>query len=95
MLRGGPNVTLEAQYLCLWESDVCEKGGEKIRPNYALEENMNNLILTYTPGVCVFPARSGFNPGWDYVHVGGDVACLISPKLGSCIIGLLLCLLLH
>ena len=56
---------------------------------------MNNLILTYTPGVCVFPARSGFNPGWAYVHVGGDVACLISPKLGTCVIGFLLCLLLH
>ena len=26
---------------------------------------------------CLFPARSGFTPGWVYVHVGGGVACLI------------------
>ena len=24
---------------------------------------MNSLVLTYIPGVCVFPARSGFTPG--------------------------------
>jgi hypothetical protein len=23
-----PEMTLEAQYLCLWDRDVCEKGGE-------------------------------------------------------------------
>ena len=40
-----------------------------------LEENINNLLLTYTPGVSVFPARSGFTPGWVYVHVGGGTHC--------------------
>ena len=32
---------------------------------------MNSLVLTYIPGVCVFPARSGFTPGWAYLLVGG------------------------
>jgi len=32
----------------------------------------------YVPGVSVFPAHSGFTPGWVYVHVGGGTACLIS-----------------
>ena len=54
---------------------------------------MNSLVLTYTPGVCVFPACSGFTPGWVYVHVGGGTACLISPKLGTCIVGF--CCVLH
>jgi len=64
---------------------VCEKVGEQIWPNYALEvfavleENINSLVLTYSPGVCVFPAHSGFTPGWVYVHVGGGAVCLISP----------------
>ena len=48
---------------------------------------MNSLVLTYTPGVCVFPARSGFTPGWVYVHVGGGTACFIGPLLGTCIAG--------
>jgi len=48
---------------------MCEKGGELKRPNYALEnfavfeENINSLVLTYTSGVCVFPARFGFPLG--------------------------------
>ena len=25
---------------------------------------MNSLVLTYIPGVCVFPALSSFTPGW-------------------------------
>jgi len=59
---------------------VCEKGGELIRPNYAgkftvLEENINSLVLPYAPGVSVFSARSGFTPGWVYVHVGGGTPC--------------------
>jgi len=78
---------------------VCEKGSELIRPNYALEVfallegNINSLVLTYTPGVCVFPAHFGFTPGWVYVHVGGGAACLISPILGTCIVGV--CCVLH
>ena len=51
---------------------------------------MNSLVLTYTPGVCVFPVPSGFTPGWVYVHVGGGAMCLISPKLSTCIVGILL-----
>jgi len=39
-----------------------------------LEENINSLVLTDTPDVCVFPARSGFTPGLVYVHVGGGDA---------------------
>jgi len=54
---------------------------------------MNSLVLTYTPGVCVFPACSGFTPGWVYVHVGGGATCLISPKFGTCIVGF--CCVLH
>jgi hypothetical protein len=54
---------------------------------------MNSLVLTYTPGVCVFPARSGFTPGWVYVHVGGGAVCLISPILGTCIVAV--CFVLH
>ena len=34
--------------------------------------------LAYAPGVSVFPARSGFTPGWVYVHVDGGAVCLIS-----------------
>ena len=48
---------------------------------------MNSLVLTYTPGVCVFPACSGFTPGWVYVHVGGGATCLIGPLLGTRIVG--------
>jgi len=43
-----------------------------------VEENIHSLALTYAPCVSVFPARSGFTPGWVYVHVGGGAACLIS-----------------
>jgi len=32
-----------------------------------LEENINSLVLTYALGVSLFPARSGFTPGWAYV----------------------------
>ena len=56
---------------------------------------MNSLVLTYIPGVCVFPARSGFTPGWAYVLVGGCAACLIGPRLGTCIVGFFMCLALH
>jgi len=31
--------------------------------------------LAYAPGVSVFPARSGFSPGWVYFHVGGGTHC--------------------
>ena len=48
---------------------------------------MNSLVLTYIPGVCVFPALSGFTAGWAYVLVGGCAACLICPRLGTCIVG--------
>jgi len=48
---------------------------------------MNNLVLTYAPGVSVFPSRSGFTPGCVYVHVGGGAARLISPILGTFIVG--------
>jgi len=34
--------------------------------------------LAYAPGVSVFPACSGFTPGWVYVRVDGGAACLIS-----------------
>ena len=34
--------------------------------------------LAYAPGVSVLPARSGFTPGWVYVHVCGGAACLTS-----------------
>ena len=56
---------------------------------------MNNLVLTYIPGVCVFHARSGFNPRWAYVLVCSCAACLICRRLGSCIVGFLMCLALH
>ena len=58
------------------EMCVREKGGELIRPNYTLEnfvvfeENINSLVLTYAPGVNVFPTRSGFTPTWTYIHPG-------------------------
>jgi len=48
---------------------MCEKGDELKRPNYTLEnvavfeENISSLVLTYTSGVCVFPARFGFPVG--------------------------------
>ena len=54
---------------------------------------MNSLVLTYTLGVCVFPAHSGFTPWCVYVHVGGGAMCLISPKLVTCILGF--CCVLH
>ena len=50
------------------------------RPEMTLEAQS----LAYIPGVCVFPARSGFSPGWAYVLVGGCAACLICPRLGTC-----------
>jgi len=31
--------------------------------------------LAYAPSVSVFPARSGFTPGWVYVHVGCGTHC--------------------
>jgi len=31
--------------------------------------------LVYAPSVSVFPARSGFTPGWVYVHVCGRTHC--------------------
>jgi len=31
--------------------------------------------LVYAPRISVFPARSGFTPGWVYVHVGGGINC--------------------
>jgi len=70
ILRGGPNMTLDVWSLACGDRDVCEKGGELIRPNYTLEnfavleENINSLVLTHALGVSVFPARSGFTPGW-------------------------------
>jgi len=36
-VAGRPDMTLEAQSPCLWDRDVCGKGGEWIRPNCALE----------------------------------------------------------
>ena len=60
------------------------------RPEMTLEAQS----LAYIPGVCVFPARSGFTPGWAYVLVGGCAACLICPRLGTCIVGFL-CLALY
>ena len=80
VLRGNPN-DLGCTVPCLWDQDVWEKGGELIRPNYTLEnftvleETINSLVLTYAPGVSVFPARSSFTPGWVYVHVGGGTRC--------------------
>ena len=73
-------MTLDVGSLACGDRDVCEKGGELIRPNYTLgfavlEETINSLVLTYAPGVSVFPARSGFTPGWMYVHVSGDTHC--------------------
>ena len=41
----------------------------------------------------MFPAHSGFAPGWVYVHVCGGAACLISPILGTCVVGV--CCVLH
>lgn len=45
--------------------------------NFAVLGNMNSLVLTYTPGVNVFPAHSGFTPGWVYVHVGGGTHTVV------------------
>jgi hypothetical protein len=56
---------------------------------------MNSLVLTCIPGVCVFPASSGFTRGWAYVLVGGCAACLICPRLGTFIVGFFMCLALH
>ena len=33
--------------------------------------------LAYAPGVSVFPARSGFTPGWVYVHVDCGAALYV------------------
>ena len=69
-------MTLNVRSLACGDRDVCEKGGELIRPNYTLEnfavlgENINSLVLTYAPGNSVFPTRSGFTPGWVCVHMG-------------------------
>jgi hypothetical protein len=54
---------------------------------------MNSLVLTYIPGICVFPARSGFTTVLAYVLVSGCAACLICPRLGTCIVGFFLCVL--
>ena len=43
---------------------------------------MNSLVLTYIPGVCVFPARSGFTPGWAYVLNGLRAQSRVSPVVG-------------
>ena len=61
------------------------------RPEMTLEAQS----LACNPGVCVFPALSCFTPGWAYVLVGGYVACLICPRLGTCIIGFLMRPALH
>jgi len=66
------------------DRDGYEKCGKLIRPNYALENllywrNINSLVLTYAPGVSVFPATSGFTPGWVYVHAGGGHTLLSLP----------------
>jgi len=74
-------MTLDVQSLACGDRDGCEKGGELIRPNYTLrkfavlEETINSLVLNYAPGVSMFPAHSGFIPGWVYVHVGGGTHC--------------------
>jgi hypothetical protein len=74
-------MTLDVRSLACGDRDVCEKGGELIRPNYTLgkfavlEETINSLVRTYAPGVSVFPARSGFTPGLVYVRVGGGTHC--------------------
>ena len=72
-------MTLDVQSPACGDRDVCEKGGEFIQPNYtgkfAVLGNINSLVLTYAPGVSVFPARSGFTPGWVYVHVCGGTHC--------------------
>jgi len=45
-------MTLNVRSLACGDRDVCEKGGELIRPNYTLgkfavlEENLNSLVLT-------------------------------------------------
>jgi len=63
-------MTLDVRSLACGDRDVCEKGGELIRPNYTLgkyavlKETINSPVLTYAPGVGVFPPRSGFTPGW-------------------------------
>jgi len=68
-----------------------------MRPNYALEifavlgENINNLVLTYTLGICVFPACSGFVPGWVYVHVGGGATYLSVPYWALVLLEFVVC----
>ena len=59
------------------------------------EMTLQAQSLAYIPGVCVFPAHSGFTPGWAYVLVVGCAACLICPRLVTCIVGFLMCLALH
>ena len=51
--------------------------------------------LAYAAGVSVFPTRSGFTPGWVYVHVGGGDACLISLIYWALASLELLCVALH
>jgi len=72
-------MTLDVRSLACGDRNVCEKGGELIRPNYTGKllywGNINSLVLTYAPGISVLPARSGFTPGWVYVHVGGGTHC--------------------
>jgi len=69
-------MTLDVRSLACGDRDVCEKGGELIRPNYTLENfavlevNITSLVLTYASGVSVFAARSGFSPTWTYTHPG-------------------------
>ena len=60
-----------------------------------LEENINSLVLTYTPGVCVFPAHFGFTPQWVYVHVGGGAAVSHQSYIGHLYCWSLLCFALY
>ena len=69
-------MALNVRSLACGDRDVCEKGGELIRPNYTLEnfvvlgENINSLVFAYAPGVSVFPARYDFTPIWTHTHPG-------------------------
>ena len=42
------------------------------------EMTLDAQSLAYIPGVCVFPASSGFTPAWPYILVGGSVAYVSS-----------------
>ena len=49
--------------------------------SWEVRVTLDVMSLAYAPVVSVFPARSGFTPGWVYVHVCGGTHCSCCPVL--------------